>query len=119
MAEVMELRMELIFPRSTLARLTPSVVVGVLWRVTAIGDSGVGAEAGGVVLGDFIVVSGRLSFDGTPTLVVLETAGDAFPVFSSTGESNIIQVYSFIHASNQITNMAPWGTPLKRVGLFH
>ena len=87
MAEVMELRMELIFPGSTFARLTPRVVAGVHWRLGAVGVSGVGVVAGEVILGDFAVVSGRLSFVGAPALVVLEAAGDAFPAFSpSTGE---------------------------------
>jgi len=89
MADVMELRMELIFPRSTLSKLTPSGEVGALRPAAGGAVSGVGgagAEAGGVVLGDLVVVSVSVSFIGTLNFVILKTAGDAVSVLSPTGK---------------------------------
>lgn len=76
--------MELIFPRSTLARLTPRGVVGALRPAVEVGVTGV-AVAGVVALAfeDLVGVVGSVSFDNAPSFVVLETTVEAFSFFSS------------------------------------
>lgn len=78
--------MEVIFPRSTLARLTPSGAVGVL-GVADVGVTGVVvAVAEALVLEAFTDVFG--SFDGASDFVALETAAAGFSFLSSENESN-------------------------------
>lgn len=87
MADVSELRMELIFPRSTLARLTPSGVVGALVAVADVGVSGVTVAAAEVlVLEAFVGVMG--GFDGTSDFIVFEAATAGLSFLSSTRENN-------------------------------
>lgn len=98
MADVSELRMELIFPRSTFARLTPRGLVDVLGVVVEVGVTGV-AVAAELDLEAFVGVVG--GFDTASSFVVLATAGDALSFLSSDREDNSKAV---IHFSYMIDN---------------
>lgn len=88
MADVSELRMELIFPRSTFSRLTPRGVVGALWAVAEVGVTGVAvaaaAAAAALVLEAFVGMVG--SFDAASDFVVLATAVGALSFLSSASK---------------------------------
>ena len=88
MADVRELRMELIFPKSTLARLTPSGLVGALRAEAEVGVIGVVVTAAvlAFVLAAFVGVVG--TFGAKSDFVALETAADAFSFFSSVDDNN-------------------------------
>lgn len=87
-ADVRELRMELIFPRSTLARLTPRGAVGALGPVAEVGVTGVAGVAAAVllVLEAFVGVVG--SFDATSDLLVFVTGVKDLSFFSSAHKNN-------------------------------
>lgn len=88
MADVSELRIELIFPRSTLARLTPRGVVGAPETLVDVGVTGaavvVAAGAAATGLKTFVGVVG--SFDGVSDFKDLETDWDGLSFLSSRGE---------------------------------
>lgn len=58
MADVSELRIELIFPRSTFARLTPSGLAGVLWALAEVGVTVVAVAAATSLFEAFVGVVG-------------------------------------------------------------
>lgn len=82
MADVRELRMELIFPRSTFSRLTPSGFTEALWAAAVVGVTGVaGAAAVALVFEAFVGVVG--SFDAASDLA---TAVDVLSFLSSASK---------------------------------
>lgn len=73
--------MELIFPRSTLARLTPRGVVGAVVALVVVGVTGVDVGVEALTFAAFTGVS--VSFDRTSGFKVLGTAFVGFSCFSS------------------------------------
>lgn len=97
MADVSELRIELIFPRSTLARLTPRGVVGALVTLVDVGVTGAAVvvvvaagEAAATGLKTFVGVVG--SFNGVSDFEDLETDWDGLSFLSSRGEKEKVVV---------------------------
>lgn len=84
MTDVRELRIELIFPRSTLARSTPRGVVGTLVTLACTGVTGaVVTAAAADVTGLETVVGVVGDFDVVSNFKVLETEGEDLSFFSS------------------------------------
>lgn len=83
MADVSELRIELIFPRSTLAKLTPRGVVGAGVALADVGVPGFAVGAAEAVVFDvFVGVHGSLF--SVSDFGVLETAVDDLSLSSAT-----------------------------------
>lgn len=88
MAEVSELRMEVIFPRSTLARLTPRGVAGVLAGVADVGVTGVVVVVVAEALFLEAFAGGFGSFEGASDFAALDMAAAGFSFLSSENEGN-------------------------------
>lgn len=84
MADVRELRMELIFPRSTLARLTPRGVVGALVTLACMGVTGAAVVAAAADTTGLETVVGVVGgSDVVSDFKVLETEGGDLSFLSS------------------------------------